>query len=288
MKILKYICLLMFFMLYASARSQTITYGSNSNEIMDLNRGNLFLIESGDEKFDEALKSSVKQYWKHNSTFKVVKKNDIENYLGDKNNYFIGLMIYGFGNTIILGDINKVEKQELVIFNGNKNKIANYTYGMLIATIPMMARKQEDYHAQTDYLVLSLNNVIDIVVNNSIEGLSGKVMYAVLKILRRESSILKAKTLLIDEALVDKKTLSKYKYKYKILPSAEIAKIMRTENKDYCALAWGMNPFKQIFIFDLETKKVIYGISTQGELGLNEKDFVKLNDIIDGKEVEKK
>ncbi|MCC6837110.1 MAG: hypothetical protein IT234_01115 [Bacteroidia bacterium] len=280
---------LIFAILFAAigVKSQSITYGSDSKEIMNISKGNLFIILTGDETFDKSFEASVKNYWKQNSSFKTILSKDVEKYLGDANNYFLCLAIRGFDgsySTIIMGDINTQETQELVLFNGEKSKLSKYTYEMAMITVPMMARKQQNYYLQTDYLVIALNNSVDIVKN---ENISKQVMYAVLRTLRKDVSVIKNKTLLIDETLVNEKTLSKYKYKYKILPSSEIAKLLEAGSKDYCALAWGINPFKQIFIFDLETKKVVYGISTQGSLGINEKDFVKLSDFIDEKIIEK-
>lgn len=289
MKALKNLCLLMLVIGFGSLKSQTITYGSNSNEIMNLSNGNLFVVLSGDEKFDKLVQSSITNYWKHNKDFKAINASEIENLISDEKNYFISIMTYGVGTSMIIGSGKNTGKQELVFFNGGKKKLSAYSYGMMIATIPIILENIKFCPSQTDYLIKSLSDGIQIVIDNKIEGLSGKVMYAVLKDLRKKTSLLKNKTLLIDkEIIINEDVLAKYKYKYKVLSSSEIASIVETNSTEYCILSTGYYPFKQLFIHDFESKEVVYGISTQGSLDIGVKDFIKLNEIIEGKEIEKK
>ncbi|MCK6648567.1 MAG: hypothetical protein L6Q66_02820 [Bacteroidia bacterium] len=89
---------LIFAILFAAigVKSQTITYGSDSKEIMNISKGNLFVILTGDEKFDKSLEASVKNYWKQNNSYKTILSKDVEKYLGDANNYFFMSCNSGF------------------------------------------------------------------------------------------------------------------------------------------------------------------------------------------------
>lgn len=266
---------------------------SGTSEMTNITKGTLHVVLTGDEKFDVALENAVKNYWKH-STYKVIGRVDLNKFMNNQNNYFISLVVFDSEARAKLCDYNKkqnskeptvVHTQELVIFNGNKSKLNNYTTEMMMASIPLILENQKEYYTQVDYMIKSLNDGVEIVLKNAFEGKMVAVMNATFKEIRKEASILKNKTLLIDkEEVINDEIMSKYKYKYKVLSCEEISKLMIEGNKEYCVLYMGINPIKQIFIQDLETKKMVYGFSTLSSVDLKTGDFVKLNEAIEGKE----
>lgn len=266
---------------------------SGTSEMVNITKGTLHIVLTGDEKFDVALENAVKIYWKH-STYKVIGRADLNKFMNNENNYFIALIVFDSEARAKLCDYNKkanpkeptvVHTQELVIFNGNKSKLDKYTTEMMMASIPLILENKKEYYNQVDYMIKSLNDGVEVVLKNSFEGKMVAVMNATFKEIRKEASILKNKTLLIDkEEVINDEIMSKYKYKYKVLSCEEISKLMAEGNKEYCVLYMGINPIKQIFIQDLETKKMVYGFSTLSSVDLKTGDFVKLNETIDGKE----
>lgn len=266
---------------------------SGTSEMAKITKGTLHVVLTGDEKFDTALENAVKAYWKH-SAYKVIGKADLNSFMNNENNYFIALIVFDSEARAKLCEYNKkanpkeptvVHTQELVIYNGSKSKLDKYTTQAMMASIPLILENQKEYYNQVDYMIKSLNDGIEIVLKNPIEGKMVAVMNATFKEIRKEASILKKKTLLIDKnAIYNDEILSKYKYKYKVMSSDEISKLMAEGNKEYCVLYMGINPIKQIFIQDIETKKMVYGFSTLSSVDLKVGDFVKLNEAIEGKE----
>lgn len=295
MKRFKYASLLLiafvFFQLTICA--QTIMSESKSKEVMNLTKGNVYLVLTGDEEFDKSIENSVKTYWKQTS-YKTMNAKDVEKNLGDENNYFISLVYFDseyyrlrlFENAKKASSEKRAKK--IVLFNGSKSKLDKYTSEAMIAMIPMILKLTTETNNQTDYLIKSLNDGVGILLNNVVEGKTVAVVNAVFKEIRKDAAILKQKTLLISETeKFSAEILSKYKYKYKVLTDTEIYKLMTEGSKEYCVLYISWDPFRQFFIQDLESKKMVCAMSVLLNTPISEKDFIKLNDLIDGKDNKK-
>ena len=272
---------------------QYVNFGSTTKEIQNISKNDIYVITVGNKVFDNALVSAVQKYWKLSKTVKTVKSGDIEDILKNENNYFIGPVDFfnGLGNTMELlnsksvgpeSEIKRLQDKNLVFFNGKSSKILKFNFRTVISSVPFIVNNSDNYIPMLDYMVKGINDGVDAVIKNNMVGKA--VEQGVYVESRKNAAVLKNKTLIVEHLIAD--DMKKYKYKYEIKTSAEINKLLTEGNKDYCVLSYGINNTagcKSFYVYDLETKSIIYAMYSADALDPGAEDMVKLNNSIDGK-----
>ena len=154
---------------------------------------------------------------------------------------------------------------------------------MVIATVPFMLWYDgTNAPIMTDYMVKAINEGVDLTIKNDFKGKAGKA--AVFTEVNKKTSILKTKKLLLIEGMFDEKALSKYKLPYTVKTFAEVAKMIKDGNKEYClATVRRAEDNKNFFVYDLDTKELIYAVFTYNGVKPNGGDLIRINDAAEGK-----
>lgn len=263
------------------AAQQYVNYGNDEPEIQNMLKNPLYIVTSGDKIFDDALAASVEKYWKQSASTKVISKAEMNKYMKDQNNYFISPVQYHLG-IYIPSPKELSETCNLAVYNGKYSKLADFKPFMVIATAPFMLLESTQASSMTDYLVKAMNDGIDLTIKNDLKGKPGKKSLFIE--INKRSAILKTKKLLIPENMFDEKALTKYKLPYEVKPKAEIEKIIKDGSKDYCLVTYRFaEDNKNFFVFDLETKDLIYAIYTMNGLPPGGGDLVRISESAVGK-----
>lgn len=260
---------------------QYVNYGNDEPEIQNMIKNPLYIVASGDKVFDDALAASVEKYWKQSASTKVISKAEMNKYMKDKNNYFIAPVQYHLG--IYMPNAKELsETCNLAVFNGKYNKLDDFKPFMVIATAPFMLLESKEASSMTDYLVKAMNEGVDITIKNDLKGKPGKkTLFAEIN---KKSALLKTKKLLIPENMFDEKALAKYKLPYEVKTSTEIEKIIKEGSKEYCLVSYRFaSDNKNFFVFDLETKDLVYATFTMNGMPPGGGDLVRISETAAGK-----
>ena len=269
-----------------------VYYGAKSDEIQDIAKNNIYVVLTTDETFNTAFENSLKTCWKQ-STYKTINSNDMEQYLINENNYFLAPIAFDNGTVVIAGPNTKsIQDQHLALFSLGKGKIKN-KIPKIVALCSFMIQMKNSLFKQTDYLVKAINEDIDLIKNNSIEGKDGyRITVEANKLITSNVSLLKHKTLLIptgDDALYfkDPNAYKTYRQKCKVVTAEEAIKLIEKGDKEYCILFKGTNGEVQISIMDLESKTRVYAFASQNSPNLGKGDFEKINKTVSGEDSKK-
>ncbi|MGZ4060220.1 MAG: hypothetical protein ACXVPU_14390 [Bacteroidia bacterium] len=279
-----------------TVKAQYVNYGSPSKEIQNIAKGDIYVVLTGNKLFDNAFKSAVEKNWKLSKSVKTVKSGSIEDDLKNENNYFIAIVDfhYGTGNTMDLldskavtpqADIAKMQDKNLVVFTGKYSKVMKLNSKTVVATVPFIINNSEDYVPEIEYMVKAVNDGIDLVMKNNLQG--KETEQGVYAASRKNVSVLKNKTLVLPNgSFTGSGDLKRYKYKNEYKSSAEINKLLTDGDKNYCVLCYCINNVgncKSIYVYDLETKSIIYASYTPSAKEPAFEDMVLLNNAVEGK-----
>jgi hypothetical protein len=272
---------------------QYVNYGSTTKEIQNIAKNDIYVILTGNKIFDNALLTSVQTYWKLSKTVKTVKSGDVEDILKNQNNYFIGAVEFfnGLGNTMELlnakavqpeAEIKKLQDKNLVFFNGKSSQILKFNFRTVIASVPFMVNNTDNYLSMLDYMVKGLNDGVESVIKNNMVGAA--VNQGVYTEARKNAGLLKNKTLLAEQLKVA--DFKRYTGKYEIKTAVEISKLLADGSKDYCVLTYSINNTagcKSLYVYDLETKSIIYALYVANALDPSVDDMAKISNAMAGK-----
>ncbi|MGP8217215.1 MAG: hypothetical protein ACLQQ4_16715 [Bacteroidia bacterium] len=294
--------LLFFLVFFGLANAQYIVANYDDDLIKELKAGPLYILPSGDKAFDDSLVSAVKKYWKICES-KVPEPSEINNLLKDEKNIFIApsfgfnkyypkAFVVNVSTYIIKHTDSPQEAIQLNIFHGDKhNKGTDNIYSIPLNFVWSYFLLYDIKLAGSGIgcIVKNLNDNVQITIDKKIKIRTyylddyGKIIKPELS---KHPGALKTKTLLVDKAFVDfylpEKTLSGYKYQYKIMSASEIAAILNSPDcKNYCFLADEWYP-ASLEIYDGETMDKIWSGETAGMGGkINDKLISALNQAIE-------
>jgi hypothetical protein len=284
------------FLFITKGNAQYVNYGSPSKEIQNISKNDIFVVLTGNKIFDAAFKSAVEKNWKLSKSVKAIKGGDIEDYLKNENNYFIAPVdfFFGTGNTMALldaksvtpqADIIKMQDKNLVVFTGKYSAVLKINSKTVVATVPFIINNSENYVPMLEYMVKAVNDGIDLVMKNNLQG--KEMEQGVYAASRKNSAVLKNKTLVLQNGSFNGSgDLKRYKYKNEYKSSSEINKLLIDGDKNYCVLCYCSNTpgnCKSIYIYDLETKSIIYASYTPNWKEPGFEDMVLLNNSVEGK-----
>ena len=284
------------FLFCTTGNAQYVNYGSPSKEIQNISKNDIFVVLTGNKIFDAAFKTAVEKNWKLSKSVKTIKGGDIEDYLKNENNYFIAPVdfFFGTGNTMALldskavtpqTDIIKMQDKNLVVFTGKYTKVLKLNSKTVVATVPFIINNSDNYVPMLDYMMKAVNDGIDLVMKNNLQG--KEMEQGVYAASRKSSAVLKTKTLILPNgSFSGSGDLKRYKYKNEYKSGAEINKLLTDGDKNYCVLCYCVNTpgnCKSIYIYDLETKSIIYASFTPNAKDPGFEDMVLLNNSVEGK-----
>ena len=296
MKKISSVFLILISLFITKGNAQYVNYGSPSKEIQNLSKNTVYVVLTGNKVFDNAFKAAADNYWKLSKEIKTVKGNDIESLLKNENNYFITPVdfFFGTGNTMDLLDakavtmqkeIAKMQDKNLVLFTGKFSKVMKVNSKTVVAAVPFIINNSDNYVLMIDYMVKALNDGIDLVMKNGLQGKDTE--QGVYAASRKNASVLKNKTLVLPNgSFSGSGDLKRYKYKNEYKSSADINKLLESGDKDHCVLCYCTNTpgnCKSIYVFDLETKSIIYASYTASAKEPGFEDMVLLNNAVEGK-----
>jgi hypothetical protein len=296
MKKITFTLFLSIFLFYLNGNAQYVNYGSPSKEIQNISKNDIIVVMTGNKVFDAAFKSAVEKNWKLSKSIKTVKGGDIEDLLKNENNYFISPVdfFFGTGNTMELldskavtpqADVAKMQDKNLVVFTGKYSKVLKLNSKTVVATVPFITNNSDNYIAMLDYMVKAVNDGIDLVIKNNLQG--KEMEQGIYAASRKNSSVLKTKTLILPNGTFSGSgDLKRYKYKNEYKSSSEINKLLADGDKNYCVLCYVANTpgnCKSIYVYDLETKSLIYASFTPSAKDPGFEDMVLLNNSVEGK-----
>lgn len=258
-----------------------VNYGNDEPEIQNLSKSPIHIVTTGNKAFDDALLASVEKHWKQSPSHKVISKAELNKLLKDPNNFFIAAVEY-YPAVHILNAGELKDGGNIAVFNGKFNSMSNFKPFMVIATVPFLLWYDgTNAPITTDHMVKAINEGVDLTIKNDFKGKAGKA--AVFTEVNKRTSILKTKKLLIIEGMFDKKALSKYKLPYDVKTFAEVTKMIKDGNKEYClATIRRADDNKNFFVYDLDTKELVYAVFTYNGLNANGGDLVRINDAAEG------
>jgi hypothetical protein len=279
MKRTSYIVLFLF--LIAGTLSAQIGMGKLSDKDLKNFKASktIYVVLTGDKQFDESFRDAIAKYWKLSAT-KEIPVTDIENYLGNENNFFIAPVTYSSNGperyTAI--DIRSYSQdkwsENIAIFNGKHKKVKQYYPDQDILAewsyVFTLAKKEKT--PAPAYAVRALNDYFEYRFNNRHEADAPPTQ-------------LKEKTLLVNNAFfgmfIKEDVLKAYKYKYKAISPNELGAILNSDSKEYCYLSCLGTSYE---IYDVESKKIIYQFQVGGAMAykLKEKNLEDLNRCIEG------
>ena len=262
---------------FKQTNGQLVRGGENSPAFKMVTERPLLVLYTGDELFDEVLENSFKKYWKV-SEYKFIESKNLSKYNTNKEyNYFT---IYSSGyvttKTNVTGDETDINGFSLVVsaedpkFIGVANLSAYIPFNNKIAAFYAEVMTPYD-SVRMDYIICGLNSMYEAIGQYKIKGITTTSFG---KILEEFSSYyapqISHKTLLILDEMtqpqgsknyqfIDPAVLKAYPYKYKIVSMEEFIQLSNSNSKDYCFLDYVDNDFKYIFIYDVATKKLMYG-----------------------------
>ena len=259
--------------------SNYINCGSESDQLKNLAQNELYIVKIGMKELDDALQSSVEKYWKQSKGFKVIDASEVNGLLKDKNHYFIAPVHYGFSGMLFISDQKNNGYDNITVFNGDGKTLY---HDMVIASLPIFGDGKSTMHM----VLKALNDGVDYVIKNNLEGRK-KALFGLLTESKKNCSILKTKTLLINQIDAGKvKDMEKYHYKCEVKSGDEITKLITSGDKKYCVFSTGSNSevaAKSIYIYDIESGNMVYGNFTMSSQALYAADYIRLNDAIEGK-----
>lgn len=275
--------------------AQRINYDNNSEEIKNLVSGTLYIVPTGDRAFDDSLIANVKKYWKICPS-EALRQADADSYLSDGSKYFIAPTIGGGDVKEPLKIVSSLKQNgDITVFMGGKHKgLVMKTGNLEICSQSLVLFLKENALNGLAYPVKCLNDVVDLIITNQINKISGatgnktKSIFFEKNICNR-AKVLKTKTLIINKNstafFIKEGILKPYKYKYEIVDEIKLAEMMNgSDRKNYCFAAWTGN--KNLLIYDMETAELVY-ISNPDDapmkIAASEKDIIKLNAVITGK-----
>lgn len=254
-----------------------INCGSDSDELKNMSQKEIYVVKIGDKEYDDALVSAVEKYWKQSKSFKVIDASEVQGLAKEKGNYFISPISYMNG-AMFITDFKKYRYEKLAIFVSDGKKLF---HDQVIANLPSFG-----FPVTIEYLVRALNDGIDFVIKNNLDSRK-KALFGLLTESKKNCAILKKKTLLINTYNIEKiEDIKKYNYKCEVKSFEEINKLIKEGNKNYCVLSTCIDyqiAVKSIYIYDIETKLMVYGNFTMAAKNLYAADYIRLNDAIEGK-----
>ncbi|MGQ0829859.1 MAG: hypothetical protein ACT4ON_15840 [Bacteroidota bacterium] len=287
---------LLLIMFHSALFSQEIDFNFDSKEIQDIINGTIYIIPTGNKVFDDSLKIAVEQYWKV-SRFKVLLKEEVNNYLKDENNYFLAplntLTNDGLNsNARVVDPLSDDAARTIYIFHGGKNsKMTNIEYQTSSIDCDLIFWLKENAAKGLGYVIKNLNDNIEVVHSKKLKSnnnLSIRWNPVVGQELSKNANILKTKILLVDKNssfYLSEKILKTYKYEYKIANISEIIYLLYADPKKYCFLSDHVIYSGLIDIYYAETKSLIYttGRSKGGSSKVSAKQIAALNAAIEKK-----
>lgn len=180
---------------------------------------------------------------------------------------------------------------QIYIIRGNKSLDPELLYFIVASANYSFIHKTQALQT-LDYPIVNLVQDFTIAIKNKL-SMDNKSLAAALNdppseladLLSTNVAELKTRTLLIPDFMLlhyyGENVLTHYKYPYKILPAADILKLITSANaKDYCFV----DEFAQasIEIYDPVTKQKLYSRQKQQSQNVDNYDMTDLNDAIDG------
>jgi hypothetical protein len=289
----KILFLLLFIPLSLSLFSQGVDYKYNAKHITGIKQSTIYVIPTKDQAFNDSLNYYMEKFWKA-TPYKIISREEADALLKEESNYFLasvnalGNNGYGQNSTVI--SPKEDNASSVFVFHGSrKSKLKNIEYqDALFCRLPFYG--VENYLAGVGYMIKNLNDNIELLIKlqeaNKITEVNSPSKPWI-PLMRTEFSkragVLKGKTLLIDESTMkrnlNEKVLSAYKYSYKIVPTAELLNLVKTDPKKYCFLAANTD----MDIYDAESKELIFSVETLTGSGMNkitEKHIQSLNKFI--------
>jgi hypothetical protein len=255
-----------------------VNFGNDEPEIQNISKNPIHIVTSGNKQLDDALAASMQTYWKQSASIKIITKAEVTKLSKDPNNFFIAAVGYGVG-VFYLNPATMEDDGNLALFRG---KLGDHKPFMVIATVPFMLKDYKNAAVMTDYMVKAINDGVASVIKNDFKGRAGKK--GVLTEASKNASVLKTKKLLIPEKMFDEKALKKYTLPYVVKPAAEIEKIIASGSKEYCLITYRIDiDNKNFFIYDLETKELVFAIFLLNGMYPGAGDLTKIMDAAEGK-----
>ncbi|OFY87371.1 MAG: hypothetical protein A3F72_03995 [Bacteroidetes bacterium RIFCSPLOWO2_12_FULL_35_15] len=272
--------------IYGNLFSQTVNYGYDSKEIQNLQKGPLYIIPTGNKAFDDSLKTAIDKYWKI-STSKTLASSEVQNALQDENNCFIapldGLRMDCFRKPT--SPLNSKVITALYIFHGGKGcKKTTIDVQLPITSSSFNFYGNQHVENCLGFLITDLNALIDLVITKQVKGpkkASGALDPILIKGYPKDPSVLKNKTLLIDELankyILPDKALKAYKYQYLVTNLSEIISLLKANPEKYCFLSDNVITSSTISIFDGQTCNLIYLDYSSNGGKITDKQIMALN-----------
>jgi hypothetical protein len=286
---MKKISLLFYLITFVSLSLNAQFGGGCSNKLVKnvFAKSKTFVLLTGDEQFDNNLKSGFEKYWK---TTKYEFVEDMES-ISETDEDISYVMPY----TVKISDgYSTQEYTELGVFIGGKGDL----YERLVANIILDGFGREDKLIEAAYraegMVKLMQDFIDLKLSDASISTTSitRVRYTAGEIYNKKSKLVGKKTLLVDEAQltqgeyaptknkekIDKAFFSKYyKGKVKFVSKSELEEAINSNNKDYCYLIPVYSRKKYFFVIDCQTGSLYYNGYEISGLFFTKKDLKKLN-----------
>jgi hypothetical protein len=230
-------------------KAQIVQKGCKSHEMKGLKEGTLLVAAMPKDK--RSVRIALTKYWKQ-CKFEFIS-DSIENHLHNPKIYVLNIYNGKFG-----------------LFCGDKRKLSSYLAGdyMMLMDQPF----PDDVPASADYMIKSMNDAIDLVMNKKIHH--GRMPVRTGHAISVDAPKVKEKTLLIISEYSDKKgtdacilsdAIDDCKMKHKVVSERDAKKLMISGDKNYCLLSYKVYAngdfvtfIKEAYIYDFETQKVVY------------------------------
>lgn len=235
---------------------------------------------TGDERFDNAMISALKDYWDI-TPYEILK--DEPDFIAKKNQKSASF--------IALVDITNSKGQTynyLALFNGGK-KFGLYYYEDMLAYCPINHFQNEPQNTDCYYrvtnMIQSMVQTMKTVRDNNIKGNTLDIVKNLMVNYNYKSSKIKDRTLLIckgsfGEKLKESDIAALYPYKYEICSKEKIEQVIQDKNTNFYYLQPAITLNKSIFVFDPSNGEVVYTAIAIMGLNFTKKDLETLSKTI--------
>ncbi len=285
-----------------TAKSQNIVIPYDSDYMQDFYASTLKVCLVGDEKYDAAITAAVKENWTLTKfdfiDYKEVKSKKVIN---DKTSSFLlPLSLTKFSEphltpNLIFSWRMLNDNRWLCILPGGRKAVLNYSEYDIISYSPLDNFNLESNILQCSYriglMIKSMQDAIIIARDKKMKGAPFNILKNVLGEINLKATVLKTKTLLVNENLLTSKNekgkfsltedvLKSYGFKYKIASQQEVETLIKNKDKNFCYFCPVFGGYKDIYIYNLENSEVIYATYELKGTTVDNDDISKLNKVI--------
>ncbi len=225
-----------------------------------------FVVNTGEPAFDASVKEAMKDQWKI-TPYDFMSVEDFQKNITNPGYSFIVLINFDKVHTKSNGSTSYVQTYHYYgVIQGGQKQSSNYDYNDMLAYCPINFYMDENPVTNSAYrapiMIHNLNSAIELVKEKQIKGNTLTIVKKLQEVYNSKTSVLKKKTLLMNEEhfkdMTEADIKAVYPYKFELCTKDRIIKAMKAKDKSCLIYQPGITLNKSMMVFDCETYDCVF------------------------------